>query len=123
MSVPGNEKLGPWNEDESGQESFDDLMFEEERVAWAARRKCRHCYVWGYNETNDTFFIACAHGCGSIRHQWKSLDPDGDRKRVKETQSAYAIAHAYGCPRDMNRTPSSFSGGTFRNAGRKTPRK
>ena len=121
MSVPGNEKLGPWDE-ESHQDSFDDLLFAEERVAWAARRKCRHCYVWGHDSSSGMFFIACAHGCGSIRHQWKSVDHDGDLRRVKATQEAYAIAHAHGCPRDTSRLPMNVPGNRLRNAGRKRPR-
>ena len=101
------------------QESFDDLLFAEERAQWAQQRRCFHCYVWGYNENEDMFYIACAHGCGSVRHKWHSPDPKGDMKRVKATREAYMIAHAHGCPRDSNRNQGKQGGSRF---GKRAPR-
>lgn len=92
----------PWADD-GDQLSFADLFDADERRAWAARRRCKHCYVWGRDERSGKFFIACAHGCGSIRHMWDSPDPDGDYRRMKDTQEAFRIAHRNGCPRDIGR--------------------
>lgn len=86
------------------QDTFDDLLSSEERLAWARRRRCRHCYVWVYDAKADRFAVACAHGCGAVRHAWTSIDPDGDMRRVKASREAFVIAHANGtCPRDENR--------------------
>lgn len=94
-----------WPELDNGQDSFDDVLFAEDRQKWARQRKCAHCYVWMYNSSRDMFAVACAHGCGSVRHEWKSADKEGDMARVKATQEAFVIAHAHGCPRDLSRTP------------------
>ena len=112
MTDPDDDQTGSWSgsSDEGSQDTFDDVLFAEERQAWARRRRCRHCYIWAYDKKSDEFMIACAHGCGSIRHKWKSVDPDGDRRRVKATQEAFMIAHAYGgCPRDISRLPGGTS--------------
>lgn len=117
MSPARKSNPDPWaDDDETMQDSFDDLLFAEERQAWAKRRRCRHCYVWMHDASTNEFAIVCAHGCGSIRHKWRSVDVPGDMKRMKATQEAFMIAHAHGgCPRDTSRLPkdSRRFGGYF----------
>lgn len=93
-------KTDPWADEENWEQgSFDDFIDFEERKEWMRRRKCLHCYVWAFDASTQQFMIACAHGCGSIRHRWTSPDFEGDSRRVKSSQEAFMISHARGCPR------------------------
>jgi hypothetical protein len=91
-------KKEQWEEDLL-QENFDDLLYAEERKAWVRRKKCKHCYVWGYSEEEEMFFIACVHGCGSVRHKWRSQNKEKDMSQLEKNKEAYIISHAQGCPR------------------------
>lgn len=108
----------PWADEANWEQgSFDDYVDEEERKQWMRRRKCRHCYVWSFNATTDEFVVACAHGCGSIRHRWRTVDREGDEKRMRQSQEAFVIAHARGCPRRQER-PQNVRGSRYGGPGR-----
>ena len=95
-----SKKTDPWADEENWEQgSFDEFIDFEERKEWMQRRKCLHCYVWGYDGSSSEFLVVCAHGCGSIRNRWTSVDFSGDMRRVKSSQEAYMISHARGCPR------------------------
>jgi hypothetical protein len=95
-----SKKNDPWADEENWEQgTFDDFIDAEERKEWMKRRRCMHCYVWAFDASTQEFLIACAHGCGSIRNRWTSVDFAGDTRRVKSSQEAFMISHRNGCPR------------------------